>query len=583
MAVRVYISQTQTISWPGPPSNYSPEDVSPEEVTTPEEDTTPEVDIVPPEDCEPRQITEQQRFVYESIGSVLDRLIQEAPEIEEQTESCLDYCCQACTCSLSALCSNPFSDRGSSKEKVGKVTPITPALRRGRSTGWQIMQQFPIVVKDFSRDVWIGFEVLFTLTALALSIFSFINGEFKAFNIAHFVLAVISAILAIIDAITNFIQCRTCRSWCGCCKSEHYNQCQCCPSCIKKINSAMDKGRMLLSELLFYPLLIFDMFEFIVEKPWKSKEALDIVGIIFFCISLASIIIYAYVLRTFILFYLIKFVHQQRKPRYESEKYLQKCGYDKNISKSAVWFQVYFFIHVVGQMIAQVLTLIIIGAKMQYDNRDCDDINCISVSGFLWFMLVSGYVLPVCGVLTFFIVTYYWVQEFPIGLCVDVLSLLHMPDVNTLFYPNESTRGIKKKVARIGSYLSSLKKNFRTLHNKGLSTKFLLPFRSPFLIVLSIVYSGLHLGFIICAILAFDSKEMIVPVVLNEGLGWTVSFGCAIGLEVLANIYVFAVAALWVMIIAGIILLLTLIISGLLLCCFLTICLSSDSKQRSNY
>ena len=57
----------------GPPSNYFPEDVSPEEVTTPVEDTTPEVDIVPPEDCEPRQITEQQRFVYESIGSVLDR------------------------------------------------------------------------------------------------------------------------------------------------------------------------------------------------------------------------------------------------------------------------------------------------------------------------------------------------------------------------------------------------------------------------------------------------------------------------------------------------------------------------------
>ena len=37
--------------------------------------------------------------------------------------------------------------------------------------------------------------------------------------------------------------------------------------------------------------------------------------------------------------------------------------------------------------------------------------------------------------LPFFIVTYYWVQEYPIGICLDVLSLLQMPNVDTIFLP----------------------------------------------------------------------------------------------------------------------------------------------------
>ena len=594
MAVSVYISQTQTISLPIAPPNYFREEYVP-----PEEDT--EEDIVPPEECEPRQITEEERFVYKSIGCVLDTLIMETKQDEEQKASC-DYCCQACTCSPSSLCTNPFSHCRSPKKKVERETPITPVLHRGRSTGWKIMKQFPLV-NDIIRDVWVTAELVLTLIALALAINSFRmeNNRYKPFHIAYFTLALFSAVLAIIDTLLNLMQCRSCKKCCKKCgkqsetiteqptkqlESETSQQSsqKCCRKCTKADwNNSIDMVRMLLSELLLYPLLVFDMFEFIVGKPWKSTEEIDKLGMALFIISLTLMVFYVYIMRFAILFYLTWFVDRQRKPVRKNHEYWSKCGYDESISKSASCFQRYFFVHVFGQMVGQILILVTIGAKIQYDNRTCDEISCLNVSGFLWFMLASGYVLPVFGVLTFFIVTYYWVQEFPIGLCVDVLRLLQMSDVNTLFYPKESTTEIKQKVKSIAKYLkkTALKQEFRDMHNKAVSNKFLFPFKSPCLIVLSIIYSSLHLGFIICTVLTFDDNTKIVPVVLNEGLGWTIFFGCAIGLEVLANIYVFAVAALWVMIIAGIIVLLTLIISGLLICCFLAVCLSSDSNKRN--
>ena len=81
---------------------------------------------------------------------------------------------------------------------------------------------------------------------------------------------------------------------------------------------------------------------------------------------------------------------------------------DPTIRKSA--FQIYFVIHVFGQMVAQMLMIITIGIGIHEDNKQSSD-GSISVSGNLWY-IVAGYVLPVCGLFTFFVVTYYWVQEF---------------------------------------------------------------------------------------------------------------------------------------------------------------------------
>ena len=581
--------------WPtGPPSQHFPEE---------------EEGGVTEEEYGTRQVTEEERFVYESIGDVLDDVAQEVVEEFEQKPStrcvkCLDYCCQACACSPSAICSNPFGRRLPPPKEGGevparRVTPteiMTPILRQGRSKGLKMLKKFAFpLVNDIVRDVWIVTELLATLIALGLSAASFSLGnqnELRVFNSIHLALSVFSTLLAIIDAITNLFQCKSCKQ-CKkkCCNGNASTGQQRtrdpetrCRKCANGCGTASDMIRMLATELILYPLLVCDMFEIIIGKPWKNPEAVDIIGMILFIFSLLALVLYVYVIRLVILGYLIRFVHKNRQPSNKSAAY--KYGYDPSISKSVVWFQTYFFFHILGQMIAQILTLIAIGAKIQYDNRSCVDVdNCsIQISSYLWFMIASGYVLPVCGVLTFFIVTYYWVQEFPIGLCLDVLSLLQMPDANTLFYPNETKQGFQKKVAIISQKLSSstLKQQFQAMHNK-VSNKFLFPFQSPVLVVLSIIYGTFQFAFVLCATQAIDDNGQTVTVVLNGG-GWIIFYGLSVAFGVLANLYVFAVAAVWVTIIVGIIVLIALIISGLLLCFFMAVCLSSDSNRRNyNY
>ena len=559
-------SYGEQTDWPmSPPSNYCPEtDLPPEDV--------------PPEEGEVRKITEEQRFVYETIGEMLDEVIEEEQDIEEKKPStrcvkCLDYCCQACTCSPSALCSNPC--RRSSAEESERITPLeimTPVLRQGRSAGWRMWKKFAFpLVNDIVRDVWIVTQLFFTLTALALSAATISLGENKdIFNIFHFSLSAFSTALATIDAIKNLSQCKSCKQ----CKKKYSSQQSVntgqprtqgpetkCRKCANGCRNASDMVRMLASELILYPLLICNMFGFITGKP---KEAKDIISVILFCLSLLGMVLFVYILRIVILGYLIKFVHQQRKPKSNNPAYWQRYDYDPDFSKSGLHFQIYFFVHVLGQMIAQILSVIAIGAKIQYDNSNGH------VSGFLWYMLASGYVLPVCGIFTFFIVTYYWVQEYLIGLCLNVLSLLQMPNVDTIFYPNESAAEVRKKVIKLQERLSSsiLKQQFMNMRNKAvLSDKFLFPFKSPVLITLSIIYGSLQFGFILCA-----SR----PVILNDGGGWTVFYVLSVAFGVLANIYVFLVAAVWVIIIAGIIMLIALIISGLILCFFMAVCINSD-------
>ena len=45
-------------------------------------------------------------------------------------------------------------------------------------------------------------------------------------------------------------------------------------------------------------------------------------------------------------------------------------------------------------------------------------------SSRFWFMLAVCYVIQSIGILTFFIPTSRWISQYPIGICVNLLSIL---------------------------------------------------------------------------------------------------------------------------------------------------------------
>ena len=547
--------------------------------------------------CQQVEYRVRLRFIDQLFLEVPNGLtaLEASQELEEpyRRDKCVDLCCQAFVCNFTnILCfvqRRRRNDDPAKTQKAKKKEIMTPSLQRGRARGWSMSLgiAFPLC-RDIIRDVWVIAEFLTALIAFLLSVATISLGKNRGFHILHLILSLIATLLAFIDGILNIRLCRiyrTCKEGKAGNKQESElniaTDTTCCNKCFtrcERVENASDFIRMLAAELILYPLLVCDLFEFITGRGYDGGSAADILGIILFVLSLLALIFYTYIARLLVLGSTIYHMHRWRKLPNEDDD-------DRKIAKTALVFQVYFFIHVFGQMIAQILMLIAIGAKIQYDNRHLilqNTDETIRASSYLWYMLASGYIMPLCGILTFFLVTYYWTQEFPIGVCVDVLRFLEAPDVDTLIDMNSklTIEERKKKLQGLSRYLhiAELKKDFKIMRKKGFFDKFAYPFQSPMIIVLSLIYAGFQLGFVVCAAVTVENGQT-VSVFLNGGY-WVYYYYIAVFIAALANLYIFLVAAIWLTIIIGIICLIVIIIGGCILCCIFASMISSSSNDN---
>lgn len=164
---------------------------------------------------------------------------------------------------------------------------------------------------------------------------------------------------------------------------------------------------------------------------------------------------------------------------------------------------------------------------------------------------------------------------------------MEMPGVDDLLYAEEhfkkGTEKSEKKTETLAARLianfvriDKLEKQFNDMRKIGASKKFFYPFESPVLIILCLVYALLQLGFIICAAVADTGPSEV----LNGG-GWVNFYIVAIITGIIANLYTFAVAALWGAIVIGVIAMIASLIACLFLCCILFI-LGSGSSSNNN-
>ena len=189
---------------------------------------------------------------------------------------------------------------------------------------------------------------------------------------------------------------------------------------------------------------------------------------------------------------------------------------------------------------------IAVSLKIADDSKDrtLED-SSLHISSELWFMLCAGCIMPFLGVLSFFIPTFYWVYEHENGLCIDFLSLLSMPGINHLLFPDgaemkEAYESIEKIAMKLHDG-GKLKKDFEELRSKGFGDKLGFAFLNPFLVAGCLVYSFAQLAFVIVTIVGIQS----------ENLGTVVYYILSILIGIVANVYVFLVAALWTTIIVG--------------------------------
>lgn len=541
-------------------------------------------------------------------------------------EHCIDACCQTCVCDFST---NPFKGRKNhhaikSKEIMNKY------LRRGRAKGWGMFRSITCpLLTDVVRDSWVSVQLVSALIVMGLSIAAMALNETRLFNFVFLAFAILYGMFASFDAIFTLKSCRSCRQYreakkmrekgniyriddpnfieSYATKGEEGNEetgeedegkkvkkCKCCSCC----RSACDILRVIFTEIFIYPLLICGMFEAIVGQGYEGKSHGDRIAFAAFLLSCVSLLAYVYVARIVIVVKIIQNVRNTRKPNPELlEKAGSKSRYNPTISRSAMVHQVYFLVHLILQMLAQVMMLIAIGGKIRYDNRHFYSRSNTVQSGFfspsrfsfgittdpnpllntdqvyvsshLAYMMAMGYVLPVAGIFSFFIVTFYWVQEFPVGLCLDIVSIMEMesdaiPIGSTTM---EERLKLPNLVEVINQFVNidMLVEEFNILRSTTFGDKFSYPFKTPMLVVLCMGYGLLQLAFVICAAVTMDDMGVIISQILNGG-GWIIYYIVAVVVGVIANLYVFLVAAFWTAIIVGILLAIAMMIIAICCC-----------------
>ena len=617
---------------PQPPASYSDSDKPSEQAIGLDHDKQR---LIPSEteskeaksDCEvfDKKTKEVYRKVYEC-------LLQESESI---TDKCHKFCsksfCISYTCTPCAL----VEKKG---DKVERLKNTTDALQTANTKGWNIFVYLVTpLLYSLILDGIVLLELSIGIVELVLSATSFGLGSNAVYNVIHLVLSASTLLLAIIDLLTS------CRSY-GACRllwfryrfwrsnreiRRQTNDTECATTNQENINGLTssernnsippvlrifgDILRNLFTEALLYFLLICDLIELIVGKSYQRKTALDNVNLALFSISLAFLILYVCFLRLLVLVWVIVDLYKKRIPltteqksaalkaKQEKEKeQLESASFpsklvqheptnDKEsdkmnsiIATKGVVFEVLFLFHLFGQMTMQFLMIVAIGLKIAQDNRGKTLDDPLHLSGAFWFMLFAGYVMPYAGIMSFFIATYYWAYEYPIGICINLLSIFDGPGIDVALFPEKSIRQLKMLSEKMAELLNKtvLKQDFKQLTERTWCTKFCFPFRSPPLILFCTLYGAMQFAFVLITVISIQEENFGVIVIIYY------FFTVILGL--IANTYVFTVGALWVAMVTGVLLLVVLIIIGFVLFFVLIIlvivcwiCSLSQTKRRN--
>ena len=375
----------------------------------------------------------------------------------------------------------------------------------------------------------------------------------------------------------------------SCCTSNYCNNCNCqeccccglvcCDHCCNRFfkNKWSELARLLLIDVFVYPLTMCSMLRVFLNIIHDKGNISVPTGfsIAAFVGTLIWHFFFIYVLRTVVI---VRTIFAIQK--------LRDGGPEVKTGKS---FHKSFFVHVMGQMVSQIVMIVSIGAKMYHENRNFLETKTVQVSPFLWYTIIGGFVIPLAGIFTFAIANFYSVQEYPIGFFLDLLfTTIKKRRPKDVVSPSkeENKKGemslafkmsqeAEKDAQNIADRIES---EFTNIHKTSALNKYGYVYQSPLLVALSIVYAIFLLIFAICCVLEPDPTTAVTEfVVLNDSPGWIAFFIVGVILVNLLNILVLLIAGVWMAIIIGVLLLIAFVILLLVLSCCVG---DSRSTQR---
>lgn len=451
-------------------------------------------------------------------------------------------------------------------------TEITPEMEKASNQGFSIIKSiiFPSLPAVL-QDVWVYLELMISIAAFAFGIVDIfpIDENNLAFKYAFFSLATISIILAIIDGYLYFFQHGSCARGVRAClkkmrERRHGNEAdlqnesnhshdvcpekKCCKLSKKskeRLNTWFELSRNIITEILLYPLLMFDMFDFITSASYLPQDSVGRTNFGLFIIGGFYLILSVYIMRVFMVA--------------GSMISLLRIPSDKTTSgNSSNSLLVKFCAHVCGQIVVHFMIILVLGVKIFNENQSTmnttmignvtmnitspmstDSGSGINASPFLITAVILGGIIPLAGVLAFFIVNYYWMKEFSIGFWINMVSLLRGKSFAQAVFGGEGLSEAKNKVQEFleKSKYHQVKKQLKQFKAPSFWTKFFFPARIPFTALSGLLYDVILLTFLACLMLTTDNGRVKFAVFSGDDI-MTVVFMISATTIVLANIHV---------------------------------------------
>ena len=273
--------------------------------------------------------------------------------------------------------------------------------------------------------------------------------------------------------------------------------------------------------------------------------------------SCLTFLIHSYVVRLAFIATTTHRLHTRRSPHIELLEHdhpvdaSQQSAIDPSPRRAGLRYWNAFTVHVVAQMLSQVLLIVGLGVKLRdyvmwTEARDHDPNVYFDERSTITLVvacsMVGAYLLPVLGLWLFFVMTYHWLHEFLVGLAVDFVAMLQLSGADQFFFPGDATEtrndSAQQKVRKIIDYIDfvNLKQQYTELCNKSSIEKLLYPLKNCVLSLLCVAYCTLQVIYLSFAFINFKDRETMSAV-------FSIITTTA---ELLSNFNVFAIGAFWI-------------------------------------
>ena len=290
----------------------------------------------------------------------------------------------------------------------------TQRLLIASKTGWRgIHTIFPLLSR-YSREILVYIQLVVFATLL---IFIIVNRtketEWNILDIVNIALSGSATIIAIFNVVivTCMQQCVLARRL-MCCRKDN--------GIDKGMFIYFDLCPILLSEILAFPIFICGMFKFVLAFIKANNHFSDVpIGISVYASTGLVVLILHYAIRIIVAVFAFRETHIARsKPR------------------SHLRIDIHFFIHMLLQMILQVIMIVVVGNEFYFENsfykiffQNASYYQIFSrnytfgfASSNLIYMTIGTYVIPALGIVSFIVMNYYSIRQYPIAFFLDAIG-----------------------------------------------------------------------------------------------------------------------------------------------------------------